>query len=138
MTDTEVYFLLFTDVLVSNFAFNISYEIIFDSMKIFESYDIKLMIAVSMIAYSISIFINYLLGNVSRNILAPSDKEEKPNISFMEYVKNFKFLPIIIALSAIPFFGKFIIFFLGMCRVNLRQLFFIAISTKLIYYVFLS
>lgn len=138
MTQFETYLLLFTDVLVSNFAFNFSHEIAFDSMSIFGTYDIRLMILSGVAAYTISVCINYLLGGVCYKILAPADKNQSELSSKIEKLKEFKFLPLIIALSCLPFFGKFIILFSGFCRIKFKLVFFISILTKLIYYILLS
>jgi membrane protein YqaA with SNARE-associated domain len=133
MTNFETYLLLFTDVLVSNFAFNISPDIVFGAMKIFE-YDKKLMILVASMAYATSIIINYLLGIVCYKILAPVNSNETDLNSKIKYINNFKFLPLIIALSCIPFFGKFIILLGGFAKVNFKLIFFIALIAKVVYY----
>ncbi len=136
MPETEAYFLLFTDILMSNFAFNSSRGIILDSMKIFGNYDIKLMLLISIIAYSFSIIINYFLGRISYNIIAPLNDNKKLENAPIHQVKKLKLLPMIIVLSFIPFFGKFIIFFLGFCRIRLTNLLLIAVSVKLVYYFY--
>lgn len=137
MTQFETYLLLFTDVLISNFAFNFSSEIAFDSMKIFGTYDTKLMILSSMIAYTISVCINYLLGTVCYKILAPINKNEQSGVSILRCPPP-RMTMLIIALSSVPVFGKFIILFSGFCRIKFKWVFFVAIITKLIYYILLS
>lgn len=138
MTIFETYFLLFTDVLTSNFAFNTSQEIMFDVMKIFGEYDKRLIVIVSLSAYGIALCINFLLGRICYNILAPSEKQETNLPKLQSYVLDSKVLVVIIAFSAIPFFGKFIILFLGFCQIKFKRVFFIAILVKFIYYTVLS
>lgn len=134
MMQFETYFLLFTDVLLSNFAFNFSNEVIFESMQIFGNYNRLLMIASSMCAYTIITPINYYTGKICYRILKDhNDKSIRPKI--YDYLNNTSFLVPIILFSVVPFWGKYLILFAGFARLNFRVVFFISIIAKVVYYM---
>jgi|GEM_PF-877606 membrane protein YqaA with SNARE-associated domain len=137
MTQFEIYLLLFTDVLTANFAFNTSSEIVLDTMKLFGNYHKPLMLLVALIAYAFSIGINYILGVVCYKILTPLGEEQNQLNAKINSIKNFKLLPIIIAISFLPFFGKFIVLLTGFCRIKFKMVLLISVITKLVYYSFL-
>jgi len=137
MTQFEIYLLLFTDVLTANFAFNTSSEIVLDTMKLFGNYHKPLMLLVALIAYAFSIGINYILGVVCYKILTPLGEEQNQLNAKINSIKNFKLLPIIIAISFLPFFGKFIVLLAGFCRIKFKMVLLISVITKLVYYSFL-
>ncbi len=137
MTQFEIYLLLFTDVLTANFAFNTSSEIVLDTMKLFGNYHKPLMLLVALIAYAFSIGINYILGVVCYKILTPLGEEQNQLNVKINRIKNFKLLPIIIAISFLPFFGKFIVLLAGFCRIKFKMVLLISVITKLVYYSFL-
>ena len=137
MTQFEIYLLLFTDVLTANFAFNTSSEIVLDTMKLFGNYHKPLMLLVALIAYAFSIGINYILGVLCYKILTPLGEEQNQLNAKINSIKNFKLLPIIIAISFLPFFGKFIVLLTGFCRIKFKMVLLISVITKLVYYSFL-
>ena len=137
MTQFEIYLLLFTDVLTANFAFNTSSEIVLDTMKLFGNYHKPLMLLVALIAYAFSIGINYILGVVCYKILTPLGEEQNQLNAKINSIKNFKLLPIIIAISFLPFFGKFIVLLTGFCRIKFKIVLLISVITRLVYYSFL-
>jgi len=137
MTQFEIYLLLFTDVLTANFAFNTSSEIVLDTMKLFGNYHKPLMLLVALIAYAFSIGINYILGVLCYKILTPLGEEQNQLNAKINSIKNFKLLPIIIAISFLPFFGKFIVLLAGFCRIKFKMVLLISVITKLVYYSFL-
>ncbi len=134
MNLTEIYTLLFTDTLVSNFAFNASSEIAISSMKIFGLHDPYIIVVVAALAFFASCCINYVLGVICYRILSPLNSEENNKNIKIDLVRNNKHLPLLLLLSAVPFFGKFIILFSGFCKV--RPLLAISIGSlaKLVYY----
>lgn len=132
MGQFEAYSLLFTDILVSNLIFIGTTDIAFGSMQIFGNYNRWLIILVAIFGYMLSTGINYLFGIVCYKILAPT------SINKAHLFNNNKYLPLILALSCIPFFGKFIVLFAGFCKVRFRTVFFIATSSKLAYYAIIS
>jgi len=131
----EIYLLLFTDVLTSNFAFNISSEIVLDTMQTFGNYDKKIILLVAIIAYILSICINYIFGIMCSKILAPANQKASEINSKIEIIAKSRFFPIVIIISFVPFFGKFIILFSGFCRVNFIKILTISVIAKLIYYI---
>lgn len=130
----EIYILLFTDTLVSNFAFNISTELAIYSMKIF-GYNLYLIILVASLAFMLSAFINYGLGILCYNILLPlkSKKNNTENTNIIKMQRN-KYLPIFLMLSALPFFGKFIMLFAGFCKIRPILAISVGSISRLIYY----
>jgi hypothetical protein len=132
----EIYLLLFTDVLTSSFAFNVSSEeLVLSTMKTFGNYNKQLMLLVAIIAYILSVCINHIFGIMCYKILAPANKKAPELNAKIDAIAKSRFLPIIIGLSFIPFFGKFIILLSGFCRINFIQVLIISIFTKLIYYI---
>lgn len=134
MTESEIYWLLFTDVLVSNFAISTTSEIVFDALQIFGGHNQKVILSVTMIAYMCSVCINYLFGIACYKILAPINNDEA-KLNTKVFNLN-KFLPLILILSPLPFFGKFIILLSGFCRTKFRTVFIISLLTKLCYYLY--
>ena len=137
MDQLEIYLLLFTDSLVSNFAINNSTELAIFSMKIFSSlYNPYIVLATATCAVVVAFSANYLLGNACYKILAPMNAEEsnQDNSKRIEAIRRSKLLPIILLLSGIPFFGKFIILFAGFCRVPFFKTIIIGSFGKFIYY----
>lgn len=137
MDQLEIYLLLFTDSLVSNFAINNSTELAIFSMKIFSSlYNPYIVLATATCAVIVAFSANYLLGIACYKILAPMNAEEsnKDNTKRIEAIRRSKLLPIILLLSGIPFFGKFIILFAGFCRVSFIKAIMIGSFAKFVYY----
>ena len=138
MDQLEIYLLLFTDSLVSNFAFNNSTELAIFSMKIFqELYNTYFVVPIATLASAIAFSANYALGIACYKILTPTNTEE-PNpekSKRIESIRKTKLLPILLILSASPFFGKFIILFAGFCRVPFARTIIIGTLAKFVYYV---
>jgi membrane protein YqaA with SNARE-associated domain len=135
MNFTEIYLLLFTDSLVSNLAINTSSELVIHSMKVFNSYNPYVIIIISTVAFTVASCINYLFGIICHKILSPLAGEEvKSAPSRIEQVHHFRYL--LLVLSFVPFFGKFIPVFAGFCRINLRLTIIIVFFVKLIYYAY--
>lgn len=134
MNPLEIYTLLFTDTLVSNFAFNASSEMATSSMKIFGLHDPYIVVMVAALAFSVSCCINYVLGIICYKILSPLNSEENKENIKIDLVRNSKYLPLLLLLSAVPFFGKFIILFAGFCKVRPMLAICIGSLAKLVYY----
>jgi membrane protein YqaA with SNARE-associated domain len=137
MPQLEIYLLLFTDTLVSNFAFNNSTELAIFSMKVFGFYNPYIVIATASSAVTIAYCANYLLGIACYKILAPMNNDESgaDNSKRIEVIRTTKFLPLIILLSGVPFFGKFVILFAGFCRVRFLMTIALGTLAKFIYYI---
>lgn len=134
MTEAEIYWLLFTDVLVNNFAISTNTEIVFDTLQIFGGHNQNAILSVTMVAYMCSVCINYLFGIICYKILAPINNDEA-KLNTKVFNLN-KFLPLILILSPWPFFGKFIILLSGFCRTKFKTVFIISLLTKLCYYLY--
>ena len=138
MNNLELYILLFTDTFVSNLAINNSTELALYSIKIFNSFYNSYVVLFTAILSVIAAFsANYLLGIAFYKILSPmnSDESHEKGSRRIELVKENKMLPIILLLSVIPFFGKFIILFAGFCRVPFTKTMLIGICAKFVYYI---
>ena len=131
----EIYTLLFADTIVSNFAFNTSEELAIYSMRVFGLYNPYIVIAVAALAFFIACCINYVLGIICYRVLSPLNSEENTENIKIDIVRNSKYLPLLLMLSAVPFFGKFVVLFAGFCKV--RPILAIGISglAKLVYYI---
>ena len=131
----ETYILLFTDTLVSNFAFNISTELAIHSMKIFGLYNSYLIILTASLAFMFAGCINYLLGILCYKILSPLSSREVAggNIN-TEKMRRSKYLPLFLMLGGVPFFGKFITLFAGFCKVNPALTITVCTSARFTYY----
>jgi membrane protein YqaA with SNARE-associated domain len=136
MDQLEIYLLLFTDTFVSNFAFSNTTELALFSMKIFGVYNPYIVILTASGAIALVYLTNYILGMVCYKILSPLNEEEgrANNSKKIEAIRSNKFLPLILLLSGVPFFGKFIILFAGFCRVRLLLAISIGTFAKLVYY----
>jgi membrane protein YqaA with SNARE-associated domain len=136
MDQLEIYLLLFTDTFVSNFAFSNTTELALFSMKIFGVYNPYIVILTASGAIALVYLTNYILGMVCYKILSPMNEEEgrANNSKKIEAIRSNKFLPLILLLSGVPFFGKFIILFAGFCRVRLLLAISIGTFAKLVYY----
>lgn len=138
MNQLEIYLLLFTDTLVSNFAINNSTELAIFSMKTFSGlYSPYIVLTIATCAVIAAFSANYLLGIACYKILAPMNVAEsnKGNSEKIEAIRNFKLLPFLLFLSGMPFFGKFVILFAGFCRVPFIKTIIIGSFAKSVYYV---
>jgi membrane protein YqaA with SNARE-associated domain len=137
MNKTEIYSLLFTDTLVANLAFTPSAEVAIYTMKIFNNYNNYLIIIITASAFFIASCINYALGMACYKILAPFNAQErKLSLSRIEQLRNSKYLFLFLALGAVPFFGKFVSFAAGFCRVNVILAIAFISCIKCAYYIY--
>ena len=135
MTLFETYTLLFVDTLVSNFAFNSSTEIAINAMKIFDSYNAYLVILVASVAFILASSINYIFGMACYKILSPLKSEEGESLNDRtEQMRHSPYLPLFLMISALPFFGKFIMLFAGFCNVRPLKALAISSGSRLVYY----
>lgn len=137
MNQIEIYLLLFTDTLVSNFAINNTTELAISSMKTFSVlYNPYIILITATCAVIVAFSANYILGIACYKILSPMNVYEsnKSNPDKIETIRNFKLLPFILLFSGVPFFGKFIILFAGFCRIPFIKTIMIGSFAKTIYY----
>lgn len=135
MTLFETYTLLFIDTLVSNFAFNSSTEMAINAIKIFDSYNTYLVILAASFAFMFSSCINYIFGMACYKILSPLNTEEGESLNDRtKQMRSSPYLPLLLMLSALPFFGKFVMLFAGFCNVRPLQALAISSGSRLAYY----
>lgn len=134
MDHTEIYALLFTDTLTSNLAINISGELVLPSMKVFGNYDNFQILLVALAAYCIAICLNYVLGILCFKVLSPINSRDVENSKrVLDKIKNSKAIYLLLILSAVPFFGKFILVFLGFLRFRCSHTLLLGGIMKLLY-----
>lgn len=136
MEKIEIYSLLFADSFHSNFAISTAKELAFHSMKIFAIYQPYLVIMIAFSASLLAFSCNYLFGHICYKILRPvnSKEEQKATEKRLESVRSLSFLPAILALSFVPFCGKFVPVFAGFCKISFIRTMVISLLAKLIYY----
>lgn len=138
MQQLETYSLLLSDTFFTNLAIDNSTELVIHTIKIFGNYQPLPVIAIATIGFVLASMANYLLGKVIFKIVAPSEEGKYQEMqNRMTTIRNFKFLPLIILFSAVPFWGKFVVLFAGFC--NIRFIYTMSILTvaKLSYYSYL-
>ncbi|MBN8511700.1 MAG: hypothetical protein J0L79_01530 [Rickettsiales bacterium] len=134
MNHTEIYALLFTDTLTSNLAINISTELVLPSMKIFGNYHNFQILLVTFAAYCIAICLNYVLGILCFKVLSPiNSRNVEHSKMVLDKFKNSKAIYLLLILSAVPFFGKFIVVFLGFLRLRFSYTLLLGGAMKLLY-----
>ena len=132
MNNLESYSLLFTDSLVSNLAINANAEFVIYSMKMFGNYSHWLMIIIASSAFIVAISLNYLLGRLLFNIFKYG-AEPRSDLLKLPFL-NSKSIFLILLLSAIPFFGKFIPLFAGLKRLKFMYVIWVCAIAKFCYY----
>lgn len=141
MNHTEIYALLFTDTLTSNLAINISTELVLPSMKIFGNYNNFQILLVTLAAYCVAICLNYVLGILCFKVLSPiNSRDVEHSKMVLDRFKNSQAIYLLLMLSAVPFFGKFIVVFLGFLRLRFAHTLLLGGGVKLLYlsyYIFL-
>ncbi len=133
---TEIYSLLFTDIFTSNIVFCFNSEIAIASMKVFNLHNKFHIIIISICAYFLAACFNYFFGMTCYKILAPSTQEQPHKNDKIIQFRNGQIIYILLMLSGIPFFGKFIILMAGFIRLNFFKAILISIISKLIYYIY--
>jgi membrane protein YqaA with SNARE-associated domain len=90
------------------------------------------------LAYCIAICLNYVLGILCFKVLSPiNSRDVEHSKMVLDRFKNSKIIYLLLMLSVVPFFGKFIVLFSGFCRIKFKTVLIISILTKLVYYSFL-
>lgn len=134
MDHTEIYALLFTDTLTSNLAINISTELVLPAMKIFGNYSNFQILLVTLAAYCTAICFNYVLGVLCFKVLAPiNSRDVEHSRMVLDKLRNSKIIYLLLMLSVVPFFGKFIVVFLGFLRLRFSHTLLLGGVMKLLY-----
>lgn len=133
----EKYLLILSDSLFGNLAIDNSKEIAIYSVAIFGGYSSLLVLVFALAGYTVASVLNYILGRVIFNILKPRDEEKrKKSETNINLIRKSRFMPLVLILSAVPFWGKFVPLFSGFCRVNFKTTIGICIASKLVYYCY--
>ncbi|HJK86496.1 MAG TPA: hypothetical protein QKA08_01830 [Candidatus Megaira endosymbiont of Nemacystus decipiens] len=137
MNQTELYSLIFTDTFVANLAFCFTNEIAVGTIKVFNNYNLVLVILLASFASILAYAVNYIFGKVVFKILKPfqQEKGQSNTIKFQKLDCNI-FFRLLLFLSAFSIYGKFIVFFIGFANLSFRQMIFITSVAKLTYYFY--
>lgn len=131
--------LLFTDTLTSNLVFMFKSEMALSIMKIFDHYNVCLIIITASFANACAGVINYLFGIVTFKILKSSQHNLNDHTNQLSQIrinkfKNSRFIPIFLLLALVPFWGKFVLLFAGFVRLNFVKTIIITSIAKITYY----
>lgn len=138
MNQIEVYTLLFTDSLVSNLAISIDNELIVHTMKVLGDYNKAAVVLTSTAASIFANCINYFLGRVLFNFFYLAKNNVGNRVYYDAYSRFIaRYHVFALALSIIPFWGKFIILLTGFTKVNFFRVIGISGLMKLCYYTIL-
>lgn len=138
MNQLESYSLLLSDSFFTNLAIDTSTELIVHTMKTFGNYNPILIIVIATIGFMLASIVNYFFGKIIFKVVAPSNKQKHTEmVDRTQSVRNSKLLPYILLISAIPFWGKFIILYSGFCNIRFSYMLSIVTLAKLAYYSYL-
>ncbi len=133
--NSEILWLICVDTIWGNLAINNAEEIMIESVKNFHNTNIAFTLAAIGGVIIASLF-NYFFGKIIFKILYPESAHERAIVDAnISKVQTLKILPLLLALTFIPFWGKFIILFAGVCALPLKRVLPITVITKLIYYI---
>lgn len=138
MSLAETYFLLFTDTLVNNLAFNTSSEVMIEVMRVFGNHELSIIILVATAAFTIAGIINYIFGKTVYKILIPTSQNIELSTKRLQQIQSSRYLPLFLMLSATPFFGKFILLLAGFCQIRFMLAITIASFARFGYYIYSS
>ncbi len=137
MKQIELYTLLFVDSFVSNLIVSVANEIIFNSMRIFNTYNNYLIIIITASAVLFANISNYIFGRILYNISLLSPDTQRQVTYDTLTSKIVKLLPIFLFISLIPFWSKFVPVIAGFCRFNFLRIVIICTVLKTCYYSYL-
>lgn len=137
----ENYALLFTDSFTSNLVFRFTSEMALHTMKIFAHYDPFKLILVASVANCCAYIINYIFGVVVFKILRPNSHDMHSHSARLSrerinIFKKSKWIPLFLILAILPFFGKFVLLFAGLVRLDFIKTIMITSSVKILYYIY--
>lgn len=141
MIFNEHYALLFTDSLTSNLVFRFTSEMALNAMKIFAHHDVWMIILVASVANFCAYIINYIFGVVVFRILKPNPSDVDSHAAKLSHerinaFKNSKLIPLFLILAGVPFFGKFVLLFAGLIRLDFIKTIIVTSCAKIIYYIY--
>lgn len=136
MSLTENFMLIFTDTLIANIVFCFTNELAISTVKIFDHHNVYITIATAIFAFILASIFNYIFGTICFKILKPMQikREDVKDLTSNTNKNNYSYL--ILILSAIPFFGKFMMFFAGFAKINFKKALFVTVLSKALYYIY--
>jgi len=132
----ENYTLLFTDSVFANTVFYGGQEMAFDIMKQLGGYDIRIMIAVAIFGYTVSVLINYWFGRILYKIYNSSidNKNAVENYKSLK-VGSKKYGFIILCFNMIPAIGPFLPVLASFVDFGLKRTLLFTMISRLSYYI---
>lgn len=135
MTDGfEIYLLLFTDSFFSNLSININKELIIYTIKAFIAADNLLVIICATFANIFACIVNYCIGKILFYAINTCSNKNTANGLNQKLHAIAEYKIQLLILSAVPFFGKFIIVVAGFVKIPLRITIYIVAILKFCYY----
>jgi len=135
MDQIEAYTLLFTDSLVSNLVISLDSELIAYTMRMLDDYNKAAVVFTATIASIFANCINYFLGRVLFNFFYLANKNPGNRTHYETYSRFIiRYHVLVLSLSIVPFWGKFIILLAGFTKVNFFRVIGISGLMKLCYY----
>lgn len=138
MNYQELYSLIFIDSFVANIVFCFANEIAVETVKVFNNYNVILIIILASSASILAYYIDYLFGRVVFQIVKPFQKEDgKVATEQFRKLSDNNYFKILLMISALTIYGKFIIFFAGFARINSKYIMLTALIMRPIYYSYM-
>jgi membrane protein YqaA with SNARE-associated domain len=128
----ENYIFLFGDVLFSNIAFCFKSGFVLDIMLMSGFYDASIIYIIALIAYMISISINFIFGRVLFNIYNSciDNEEGLKNYDSLKHIFDKNLFLLILIFS---FFTQWIIILCGFLQIKFRKVLVVALLVYIIY-----
>ena len=138
MNYQELYSLIFIDSFVANIVFCFANEIAVETVKIFNYYNISLIIIIASSASILAYYIDYLFGRVVFQVVKPFQKENGKIATerFRKLSEN-NYFKILLMISALTMYGKFAVFFAGFARINFKYIMLITLVMRPTYYSYM-
>ena len=108
MNYQELYSLIFIDSFVANIVFCFANEIAVETVKVFNNYNVILIIILASSASILAYYIDYLFGRVVFQIVKPFQKEDgKVATEQFRKLSDNNYFKILLMISALTIYGKF-------------------------------
>lgn len=138
MNYQELYSLIFIDSFVANIVFCFANEIAVETVRVFNNYNVTLIIILASSASILAYYIDYLFGRVVFQIVKPFQKEDgKVATEQFRKLSDNNYFKILLMISALTIYGKFIVFFAGFARINFKYIMLTVLIMRPIYYSYM-
>jgi len=135
MDKLESYIYLIKDTFISSLIFLPYNELVFDAMRIFETYDLKLMIILAVIGGTLGAASNFAIGYLVK-ILNEKNLIFQGRALLQKWQGKFDQYGIYVVLfSAIPLWGALISFSAGIFKMDPKKFFALAFVSKAFLYI---